>query len=124
MVLQFDRIASRVDMANDKRLKLLEQMTESGQADSFAWYGLALEYSSAGRNDDALRAFRALREKDPEYVPHYLMCGTMLVNAGRHGEGREWLESGILKAREEGEAHALSELEDALEKVPPPPSLA
>ena len=28
----------------NKRLEMLEKMTNSGQADSFAWYGLAMEY--------------------------------------------------------------------------------
>ena len=111
-------------MGNEKRLAMLEQLTSSGQADSFAWYGLALEYQSFGRTDDALKAFKTLREKDPAYVPMYLMCGTMLLKAGKVGEGREWLESGILKARETGQTHALSELEEALNQVPPPPSLA
>jgi predicted Zn-dependent protease len=111
-------------MGSEKRLAMLEQLTASGQADSFAWYGLALEYQSFGRTDDAVKTFKKLREKDPDYVPMYLMCGTMLLNAGKVGEGREWLESGILKARDKGDAHAVSELEEALEKVPPPPSLA
>lgn len=111
-------------MGNEKRLAMLEQITQGGEADAFAWYGLALEYKSFGRVDDAVRAFRTLRGKDPDYIPQYLMCGTMLVAAGRANEGREWLESGILKAHERGEAHALSELEEALNQVPPPPSLA
>ncbi len=110
-------------MSNDKRLKMLESLTESGKADSFAWYGLALEYSSRGRNEEALKAFRTLREQDPNYVAQYLMCGTMLLKAGRANESREWLESGILKARERGESHALSELEEALNQVPPPQSI-
>ncbi len=111
-------------MGSEKRLAVLEKITASGQADSFAWYGLALEYQSFGRTDDALEAFRSLREKDPDYVPMYLMCGTMMVNAGNPAEGREWLESGLLKAREKGESHAVSELEEALNQVPPPQSLA
>ena len=110
-------------MANDKRLKMLEQMTASGQADSFAWYGLALEYQSFERHDDALKAFRTLREKDADYLAQYLMCGTMLVKAGRANEGREWLECGILKAQEQSNGHALSELQEALNQVPPPQSM-
>jgi len=111
-------------MANEKRLAMLEKLTQSGAADSFAWYGLALEYSSAGRIDEALRAFRTLRERDESYVPMYLICGTMLVRAGRDGEGREWLEAGITMARKSGNSHALRELEEALGQIPPPPSLA
>ena len=110
-------------MGNEKRLAMLEQLTQSGEADSFAWYGLALEYTSMDRWKDALTAFKTLRDKDPNYVAQYLMCGTMLLKAGRVNEGREWLESGILKARELSEGHALNELEEALNQVPPPPSL-
>jgi predicted Zn-dependent protease len=110
-------------MPSEKRLAMLEQLTSQSEADSFTWYALAMEYQGFGRVDDALKAFQTLRKKDPSYVPMYLMCGTMLQSAGR-GEGREWLESGLAKAREQGDAHAASELEDALEAIPPPPSLA
>jgi hypothetical protein len=43
--------------------------------------------------------------------------------AGRQREGREWLESGISKARSAGNSHAASELEEALNQIPPPPSI-
>ncbi len=111
-------------MSNPKRLEMLEKLTGGGQADSFTWYALALEYSGLQRVDDALRTFQTLRQKDADYLPMYLMCGTMLTQAGRRAEGREWLESGIVMARAKGESHALSELEDALNLIPPPPSIA
>ena len=101
-------------MSSDKRLAFLEQMTSSGQADSFAWYALALEYKGRARADDALKTFEALREKDPGYVPTYLMCGTMLTEAGRHTEARTWLEQGVSAAKVKGDGHALSELQGAL----------
>lgn len=110
-------------MGSEKRLAMLEKLTSDENADTFAWYGLALEYQSFGRTDDALRAFKTLRKRDPNYVPMYLMCGTMMANAGKVNEGREWLESGIVKANETGASHAVSELEEALEKLPPPQSL-
>ena len=97
-----------------KRLAMLEKMTASGAGDSFAWYALALEYSGAGRVDEALGAFRSLREKDPGYVPMYLMCGSMLLKAGRADAGSEWLGEGLTVARAKGDAHALGELETAL----------
>ena len=111
-------------MGDEKRLAMLEKITQGGGADSFAWYGLALEYKSFGRTDDALRTFRHLRDTDPDYRPMYLMCGTMLVAAGRPTHAREWLETGLLKAREKGETHAERELSEAIEQIPPPPSLA
>lgn len=97
-----------------KRLQMLEKMTASGQADSFAWYALALEYKGLDRVEEAHATFVKLREQDPGYVPMYLMCGTMLIDADRRDEAREWLETGVEKARAKGDTHALSELEGAL----------
>lgn len=102
---------------SSKRLEMLEKMTASDQADSFAWYALALEYKSLGRIDDAYATFVKLREKDASYVPMYLMCGTMLIDADRRDEAREWLEAGIEKAKAKGDMHALSELEASLHQL-------
>jgi len=102
---------------SSKRLEMLEKMTASGQADSFAWYALALEYKGMGRIEDAHATFTKLREKDASYVPMYLMCGTMLIDAERRDEAREWLETGIEKAKAKGDMHALSELEGALRQL-------
>lgn len=109
-------------MPNEKRLEMLEQLTSNGKGDSFAWYGLALEYRSMGRIDDALRTFETLREKDPKYVAMYLMCGTMLQEANKSRAAREWLEAGVIAARESGNTHALSELSEALGQIVPPAS--
>lgn len=100
-----------------KRLLVLEKMTSSGSADAFAWYALALEYQGLGRIDDAERTFVTLRERDANYVPMYLMCGTMLTKAGRALDARSWLEAGVAVARAKGDTHALGELESALDEV-------
>ena len=94
-----------------KRLALLEKMTSSGTADSFAWYGLAMEYRSLGRKDDALATFRTLRDKDAAYVPTYLMAGQVLMELGRTDEARSWVTDGIAEAKKKHDDHALSELE-------------
>jgi predicted Zn-dependent protease len=99
-----------------KRLAYLEKLTSEGSTDPFAWYGLALEYKTLGRVDDALRTFEALRAKSPDYVAMYLMCGQMLADAGREG-AREWLEAGIVAAKAKKDSHALGELESALESL-------
>ena len=99
-----------------KRLAYLEKITSEGSKDPFAWYGLALEYKTLGRVDDALRTFGTLRANQPDYVPMYLMCGQMLIDAGRDG-AREWLEAGIAAARAKKDSHALGELEAALEQL-------
>jgi hypothetical protein len=99
---------------NSKRLEMLLKMTAREDADSFAWYALALEYKGLGRIDDAFAAFQKLRTKDEGYVPMYLMCGTMLVEADRRGEAKEWLAAGLDVARRKGDAHAAGEIDAAL----------
>jgi tetratricopeptide (TPR) repeat protein len=102
---------------SSKRLAVLEKMTSSGTKDPFAWYGLALEYKSLGRFDDAVATFGKLRALDPGYVPQYLMCGTMLLDLGRHAEARDWLTAGETTARAKGDSHAMSEIQDALARL-------
>ena len=82
-----------------KRLLMLEKMVEGGSKDPFHWYALALEYAGLNQQDDALATFSKLRAIDPGYVPMYLMCGTMLLKAGRGEEGQAWLSDGINAAR-------------------------
>lgn len=103
-----------------KRLEMLEKLTASGKADSFTWYALALEYKSLERVDDAMGAFRRLRELDPAYVPAYLMAGSMLQAAGRLDEAREWIRTGIEKAQHKGDDHAASEMSDLLDRITQP----
>ncbi len=98
----------------NKRLEMLEKVTASGDADSFAFYGLAMEYRKEGRIDDALATFVTLRERDPEYLAMYLMAGQMLGGAARGDEARPWLEQGIAIARKKGDGKALGELESEL----------
>jgi len=97
-----------------KRLAVLEKMTSSGSADPFAWYGLAMEYRSLSRHEEAIATFEQLRARTPEYVPMYLMCGQVLESLGRLEEARSWFGYGIEAANAKGDAHALSELQSAL----------
>jgi predicted Zn-dependent protease len=100
--------------ATSKRLEFLQKVTATPAADAFAWYGLAMEYRTLGRHDEALAAFESLRSRSPEYVPMYLMCGQMLEQMGRAADARTWMTAGIEAARAKGDAHAASELEAAL----------
>ena len=99
---------------SSKRLLFLESLVQKGTDDPMAYYGLAMEYRSASRVDDALRVFGELRAKKPDYVAMYLMCGQLLAEAARKDEARTWLEQGIDWAKKTGNSHAASELEAAL----------
>lgn len=99
---------------NDKRLAALEKIVAAEPNDPFPYYGLALEYRSAGRTDDALALFARMRERFPSYVPQYLMAGQMLIELHRKDEARAVLEAGVEAARAARDAHAAGELESAL----------
>jgi predicted Zn-dependent protease len=99
---------------SSKRLEFLQKVTSAGTADAFAWYGLAMEYRTLERHDEALATFEALRAKEPDYVPMYLMCGQMLEKLGRVEEAKAWLSRGMDAARAKGDSHAAGELEGAL----------
>jgi predicted Zn-dependent protease len=97
-----------------KRLAYLEKVTSGGSTDPFAWYGLALEYRSVERFDDALRVFEKLRGEHADYVPTYLMAAQMLEGMGRPADAKAWCEAGLEAARKKGDAHAASELSTLL----------
>lgn len=103
--------------AVSKRLAFLEQLTSAGKADSFAWYGLAMEYRSLQRFDDALRTFETLRANDPGYVAQYLMAAQMLSSLDRNAEAEVWAAQGIERAREKRDGHALGELETFMNEL-------
>lgn len=92
-------------------------MTSSGNEDPFVWYGLAMEFRSLGRLEEALTTFEALRARTPDYVPMYLMCGQMLESMGRPEDARTWLTSGVEAAQKKGDSHAASELQSALQAL-------
>jgi predicted Zn-dependent protease len=102
-----------------KRLEYLLKLTgqQGAGSDPFVWYGLAMEYRSLERYDEALATFETLRVRTPDYVPMYLMCGQMLEKMGRVGDARVWLSAGVDAAGKGGDAHALGELQAALEAL-------
>ena len=100
-----------------KRLAYLEKITSEGSKDPFAWYGLALEYRTLGRIDEAIQTFHTLRDRDPSYVPMYLMAAQTLDRAGRRDEARTWIGQGIAQAKAKGDDHALSELSSLLAEL-------
>jgi len=102
-------------VSTSKRLVALEKMTAGGKGDALTLYGLAMEYRSLGRIDEAEQAFVALRDHDPGYVPTYYQAGALLLAAGRPADARVWLEQGIVTARAKGDTHALGEIEQLLQ---------
>lgn len=96
------------------RLEALQQFVERNPADAFSRYGLAMEYMSLGRTDEALSHFRQLIETNPGYSAGYYQWANLLIRLGRKGEARKVIHSGLDVTRRSGESHAFSELEALL----------
>ena len=73
------------------RIAMLSEILAANPEDTFARYGLALEYSKAGQIDEALQEFRTLIEKNPDYTPAYFMAAQALAGASRIEEAKRWL---------------------------------
>ncbi len=96
---------------------MLSEILTANPADSFARYGLAMEYSKAGQVDQALGEFKTLIDKNPDYTAAYFMAAQALAKASRVDEAKRWLVDGISSARRTGNAHAQSEMTAMLEEL-------
>lgn len=85
--------------------------------DSFARYGLAMEYSNAGELETALAEFATLLKNTPDYTAGYFMAAQTLVKAARVDDAKTMLVDGIASAKKTGNGHALSEMEAMLEEL-------
>ena len=56
------------------RIAMLTEVLAASPEDTFARYGLAMEYSKAGQIEQALTEFKTLIEKNPDYTPAYFMA--------------------------------------------------
>ena len=98
----------------NKRLTYLQKLVESGKADAFAFYALAMEYKNSGQFDDAARTFDELKSAHPAYLPQYLMAGQMHLDHDDPDTARSWLAAGLALAKDTGDGKTASEIEAAL----------
>jgi predicted Zn-dependent protease len=99
------------------RIAMLSEVLTANPEDSFARYGLAMEYSKAGQTEQALQEFKALIEKNPDYTAAYFMAAQTLAKADRVDEAKRWLVDGVSSARRTGNTHAQSEMTAMLEEL-------
>jgi thioredoxin-like negative regulator of GroEL len=99
------------------RREILEEFVARKPGDAFSRYGLALECMNAGDAGAANQHFRALIERNAEYVPAYLMYAQLLVRESRGEEARAILSSGIAAATQKGDQHARTEMEALLAEI-------
>ncbi len=96
---------------------MLEEFVARKPDDSFSRYGLAMECMNGGDPAAADVHFRALIERNPDYIPAYLMYGQLLARESRNDEARHVLSNGINAAAKKGDQHARSEMETLLNEL-------
>lgn len=80
-------------------------------------YALALELTNSERPEQAWEQFAYLLDRHPDYAATYLQAGMYLVKRGNLLEAQNVFQKGIEVTRRQGNLHALSELEGALEDL-------
>ena len=99
------------------RRQMLEEFVARKPDDAFSRYGLAMECMNSGDPQSADEHFRALLQRNQEYVPAYLMYAQLLVRESRPEEARAILSTGIAAAERKGDQHARSEMEGLLSEI-------
>jgi tetratricopeptide (TPR) repeat protein len=99
------------------RLETIRKIVEQSPNDPFPRYGLALELKNAGQKDEAHACFEELERRHPTYVPQFLMHANLLSEMRRVDEAKAVLERGIAVGRKAGNAHAVGEMESALQQL-------
>ncbi|MHB8502032.1 MAG: tetratricopeptide repeat protein [Candidatus Acidiferrales bacterium] len=99
------------------RRQMLEEFVAKKPDDAFSRYGLAIECMNSGDPTAADAHFRALIERNADYIPAYLMYGQLLARESRNDEARQVLSSGMAAAAKKGDDHARSEMETLLSEL-------
>jgi tetratricopeptide (TPR) repeat protein len=102
---------------NKTRLEFLRETLAAKPDDTFARYALALELSNSEKPEDAWEHFDYLLQRQPEYSATYFQAGTFLARQGRRDEAREIFSKGIEVTGRQGNLHAQSELQKALDEL-------
>jgi tetratricopeptide (TPR) repeat protein len=97
------------------RLDTLKAMVAQSPGDSFARYGLAMEYKNSGDWESAMREFQALIDANPDYHAAYFHGGQTLERMGREDDARAMYQEGVEAATRAGDGHARAEMQGALD---------
>lgn len=99
------------------RVEFLQETLQANPNDAFARYALAMELSNSGQPAEAWQHFEYLLTHHPDYAPTYFQAGTFLARWGRREEAQKIFASGIEVTQRQGNLHARSELQAALESL-------
>ncbi|MBI1791745.1 MAG: tetratricopeptide repeat protein [Acidobacteria bacterium] len=97
------------------RLEVLKSMVAQDPHNSFARYGLAMEYANGGDLAQAVEEFQRLLDADASYVAAYYHAGQALEKLGRLDDARAVYGRGLDAAGRKGDLHTRSEIQAALD---------
>ena len=102
--------------AEKTRREFLEEALRQDSNNTFARYGLAMEFVKT-EPATAWTHFEHLLQHHPEYSATYYQAGTFLLKQGRMEEARKVLATGLEVTGRQGKQHARSELQAALDDL-------
>jgi Tfp pilus assembly protein PilF len=102
--------------AEKTRREFLEEALRQDSNNTFARYGLAMEFVKT-EPATAWTHFEHLLQHHPEYSATYYQAGVFLMNQGRLDEARKVLATGVEVTGRQGKQHAQSELQAALDDL-------
>jgi Tfp pilus assembly protein PilF len=97
------------------RLEAVKAMVAQDPENARVRYMLCMEHLSAGDWGSAAAEFGQLISRDPNYVAAYFQQGRAYEQLGDEDKARASYRNGIEAAKRAGDAHALSELQAALD---------
>jgi tetratricopeptide (TPR) repeat protein len=98
-----------------RRLEILKDLVAQNPSDSFARYGLAMEYANSGNLEEAVSQYNALLAVNANYAAAYYHGGQALEKLHRLDEARAMYRQGIEAAERTDDQHTRGELQVALD---------
>ena len=100
------------------RIGILKEMVAADAANTFARYGLAMEYSKSGEYRTAVTQFELLLATDADYPAAYFHCGQALEKLGEVAQARAIYQQGMAASTRKGDDHTRAEIEAAINLLP------
>jgi tetratricopeptide (TPR) repeat protein len=99
------------------RKQVLEEFLSQDPNDSFSRYALALELEKEGKEPEAVKQFKEVMARDPDYVAAYQQLGRLLGKTGLIEEARDVYRRGISAAVAAGDQRSRIEMQEALQML-------
>lgn len=97
------------------RLETLKELVRQNPSDTFARYGLAMEYAHNGEFAASAAEYKTIVDAHPEYAAAYYQGGQALERLGCLDDARDFYRRGIAVTTGLGDLHARDQLQTALD---------